>query len=248
MSRLSKPIWDQKRNILRISELTVVYGRAQAVADVCLEVKEEAIVALIGSNGAGKTTVLKTISGLKKPSAGQIWFEEKSITEMSPQQIVRLGIAHVPEGSQVFGEMTVLENLLIGAYLRKHKKNLYEDLEVMYEHFPVLKQRFKQSAGSLSGGERQMLAVARAFMSAPRLMLMDEPSLGLAPVMVDQIASIIRRLNNRKISIILVEQNAHVALDLSHYCYVLETGKVILEGTSEELVEDENVKRSYLGL
>jgi branched-chain amino acid transport system ATP-binding protein len=248
MSKLSKPIWEQKRSILRISELTVLYGKAHAVVDVFLEVKEQMIVALIGSNGAGKTTILKTISGLKKPLRGNMLFAEKNLIGMAPQEIVRLGIAHVPEGSQVFGEMTVLENLLIGGYLRKHDKSLYDDLEVMYEHFPILKERSRQAARSLSGGERQMLAVARAFMSAPTLMLMDEPSLGLAPVMVDQIANIIKILNKRMISIVLVEQNAEVALGLSHYCYVLEAGKLTLEGTSEKLASDDNLKKAYFGI
>lgn len=242
------PISDPKKNILSVSKLTVIYGKAEAVSEVSLEILEGTIVALIGSNGAGKTTILKTISKLKKPLKGEIWFKEKNITDMSPQKIVKLGIAHVPEGSQVFGEMTVLENLLIGAFLRQDGEGISKDLNIMYEHFPVLEQRAKQKAGSLSGGERQMLAVARAFMSSPKLMLMDEPSLGLAPVMVDEIANIIQRLNDRGISIILVEQNAQVALSLSHYCYVMETGKVILEDTPEHLAENEDVKRAYLGI
>ena len=248
MNKSSRLTSEPEKSLLRVRKLSVSYGKATAVREVDLEVNERRIVALIGSNGAGKTTILRTISGLKKAASGKIWFGATEITNMAPQEIVQIGIAHVPEGSQVFREMTVMDNLVIGAYLRRDKKFIKEDLAVMFEHFKVLRERRRQKAGTLSGGERQMLAVARAYMAAPKLMLMDEPSLGLSPIVALEIASIIQMISERGISIILVEQNAQIALSLSNYGYVLETGKITLEGTPSSLKSNENVKRAYLGI
>jgi branched-chain amino acid transport system ATP-binding protein len=248
MRRLLQLTLEKKERFLRINNLIVLYGRAVAVSDASLEVPDGFIVALIGSNGAGKTTILKTISGLKKPSGGHIWFKDKQITHKSPQEIVKMGIAHVPEGSQVFTEMTILENLIIGAYLRKDKKSIAKDLEIMFEHFPILRRRVRQKAGSMSGGERQMLAVARAYMTNPKLLLLDEPSLGLAPLMVEEIGKIVKSLNGGGISVMLVEQNARLALGLSHYAYVLATGKITLEGAPNDLMSNPTVKQAYLGI
>jgi branched-chain amino acid transport system ATP-binding protein len=218
------------------------------VRDVCLKVSQGMIVTLIGSNGAGKSTILKTISGLKEPTSGTIWLDEQKIDGRAPQDIVKLGIAHVPEGKRLFSEMTVMENCTIGAYLRHDKKQINEDLRVVFEHFPVLQKRQTQRAGSLSGGEQQMLAMARGLMSNPTLLLLDEHSLGLSPIMVKEIGNIIREINERGITIVLVEQNARLALRLSHNGYVLETGKVVLEGNTDDLQQDERVKKAYLGM
>ena len=247
MMRSLPLISEQEKNMLTVRNLTVLYGKARAVVEVSMKVGEGTIVGLIGPNGAGKTTILKTISGIKRAATGEIWFGEKEIGYVSPQEIVRMGIAHVPEGSQVFGEMTVLDNLLIGAYLRKNKKRVVEDLQTVFEHFPILRERQKQKAGTLSGGERQMVAVGRALMTAPKLLLMDEPSLGLSPIMVAEVARVIQILNEGGISIILVEQNAQVALNVSHYSYVLETGNMIMEGRPEELTSNESIRQAYLG-
>ena len=210
-------------------------------------VDEGKIITLIGANGAGKTTILRTISGLKRPTSGEIKFEGKSIVGLSLHEIVRLGIAHVPEGRRVFATMTVFENLQMGAYLRKDKRGVVEDLEKIYEHFPVLKARRGQPAGSLSGGEQQMLATTRALMTTPKLLLMDEPSMGLSPILVEEVGKIIQDINHDGISIILVEQNARMALNIAHYCYVLEVGNITMQGTGKDLSSNEDVKKAYLG-
>jgi branched-chain amino acid transport system ATP-binding protein len=233
--------------LLEIKGLRVHYGRAEALKGVSINVNEGAIVALIGANGAGKTTTLRTISGLKAPTSGEIWFQGRRIDGMPAHEIVRLGIAHIPEGRQVFAPMTVLENLRMGAYLRKDKYQITRDLETMYDHFPVLKERRGQQAGSLSGGEQQMLAVARALMASPRLLLMDEPSMGLSPILVEEVSNIISNINKSGIGIILVEQNARMALGLANRAYILDVGSITLEGNAQELANDERVKKAYLG-
>lgn len=233
--------------LLEIKDLRVHYGRAEALKGISLGVDEGAIVALIGANGAGKTTTLRTISGLKVPTSGEIWFQGKRIDGMPAHDIVKLGIAHIPEGRVVFAPMTVLDNLRMGAYLRKDKHQIARDLDMMYEHFPVLKERRGQQAGSLSGGEQQMLAIARALMASPKLLLMDEPSMGLSPVLVEEVGNIISDINKIGIGIILVEQNARMALSLASKAYILEVGSIALEGDAQELANDERVKKVYLG-
>ena len=202
---------------------------------------------LIGANGAGKSTILRAISGLIGGVSGEIFFEEKRIDGLSPQEIVRAGIAHVPEGRRVFPYMTVRENLMLGAFRRKDREGIPADLEAVFEHFPILRDRRSQAAGSLSGGEQQMLAIGRALMSQPRLLLLDEPSLGLAPLMVKEVGRIILDINQRKVGIILVEQNAQMALRLAHAGYVLETGSITLQGKTSELIDNEHVRKAYLG-
>jgi branched-chain amino acid transport system ATP-binding protein len=233
--------------LLELEDLRVHYGRAEALRGISLGVNEGSIATLIGANGAGKTTTLRTISGLVRPTSGRIRFRGKRIDGMATHDIVKLGIAHLPEGRIVFSPMTVLDNLKMGAYLNKNGRQVAADIGRMYEHFPVLKERQKQLAGSLSGGEQQMLAVARALMASPRLLLMDEPSLGLAPLMVAEVARIIREINESGISIILVEQNARMALNLASRAYILEVGRITLEGDAKELVHDDRVKQAYLG-
>lgn len=233
--------------LLGIKALRVHYGRAEALKGISLNIDEGAIVALIGANGAGKTTTLRTISGLKALTSGEIWYQDRRIDGMPAHRIVKLGIGHIPEGRIVFAPMTVLDNLLMGAYLYKDKYQIDRDLDNIYEHFPVLKERRKQLAGSLSGGEQQMLAIGRALMSRPKLLLMDEPSLGLSPILVEEVSNIIRDINKAGIGIILVEQNARVALRLASKAYVLEVGNIVLEGDAEELANDEHVKKAYLG-
>jgi len=233
--------------LLEVKNLSVHYGKAEALKGISLVADSGKIVTLIGANGAGKTTTLRSISGLKRPTSGEIRFEGKSIEGMALHQIVRLGIAHVPEGRKVFATMTVLENLQMGAYLRKDKRKIAEDLEKIYEHFPVLKARRKQPAGSLSGGEQQMLATTRALMASPKLLLMDEPSMGLSPILVAEVGNIIKDINREGISVVLVEQNAHMALNIAHYGYVLEVGRIVIKGTSQKLLSNENVRKAYLG-
>lgn len=230
-----------------VRDLHVHYDKVEAVRGVSLESFEGLIIAIMGANGAGKTTTLKTVSGLKRPTSGEIWFRDKRIDDKSPQQIVRLGISHVPEGKRLFLQMTIRENLLMGAYLRNDKRQVNKDLDHVYEHFPALRERQSQLAGSLSGGEQQMLATGRALMAKPKLLLMDEPTLGLAPIMVQEIAKIIRDINQEGVSIVLVEQNARLALGLAHKGYVLETGNIVLEGDSHELANSEYIKKAYLG-
>lgn len=233
--------------LLEVKNLRVFYRKVEALKGVYLEVESGEIVALIGSNGAGKSTTLRTISGIERPTAGEICFDNQRIEGMAAKDIVKLGIAHVPEGRKVFSTMTVLENLLLGAYRRKEGYEVTRDLDKMYEHFPILKERHGQLAGSLSGGEQQMLVIARALMSNPRLLLMDEPSHGLSPLLVKEVASITEDINREGVSIVLVEQNARMALGLADRGYVLELGNVFLHGDARELKNDHRVKKAYLG-
>ena len=231
--------------MLRIDGLRVNYGGIEAVKGITFEVPEGKIVTLIGANGAGKSTTLRAIAGLVKPSGGRIHLQAEDITSLSPDQIVSKGITLVPEGRHVFPDLTVLENLKIGAYLRKD--SLDEDINWVYELFPRLKERSWQAAGTLSGGEQQMLAVGRALMSRPKLMMMDEPSLGLAPLVVKGIFDIIREINRQGVTILLIEQNANMALRIADVGYVLETGRMTLSGTGQELLHNDAVRRAYLG-
>lgn len=233
--------------LLSVKEIRALYGKLEAVKGVSLEVNEGEIVTLLGANGAGKTTVLKNISGLKAPTSGEIWFAGKRIDRSRPAHIVRTGISQILEGQRVFRDMSVESNLTLGAYIRKDRERSKTDLEEVYRHFPRLKERKKQKAGSLSGGEQQMLAIGRALMSRPKLLLMDEPSIGLSPIMVNEIASIIKTLNKQGISVLIVEQNAAVALRLADRGYVMETGKIVLGAKRDELLNDERVKKAYLG-
>jgi branched-chain amino acid transport system ATP-binding protein len=234
--------------MLEVRDLRVRYGTVEAVKGISFHVSAGTIVSLIGANGAGKTTSLRAITGLVRPSGGDLRFEERSLVGLAPHDIVRLGIAHVPEGRRLFPKMTVLENLRMGAYLRTREARASSTLEMIYEHFPVLRQRGRQIAGSLSGGEQQMLAIARALMSRPKLLLLDEPSMGLSPIMTAEIGKIIRQINALDVSIILVEQNAMLALTLARYSYVLETGNLVLHGPADDLLRDEGVRKAYLGI
>lgn len=231
--------------MLNIENLKVNYGGIEAVKGISFAVPDGQIVTLIGANGAGKSTTLRSVAGLVKPSAGTITWNGEDITGVSPDRIVSKGITLVPEGRRVFPDLTVLENLKIGAYLRKD--SLEEDIEWVYSLFPRLKERSWQAAGTLSGGEQQMLAVGRALMSRPTLMMMDEPSLGLAPLVVKDIFSIIRKVNEQGVTILLIEQNANMALHVADTAYVLETGRLTLSGTGAELLSNEAVKKAYLG-
>jgi branched-chain amino acid transport system ATP-binding protein len=233
--------------LLDIKHLNVFYGRAEALKGISINVEDRFVVSIVGANGAGKTTILRTISGLKKAASGEIWFGSVRIDRLAAYQIVKLGIAHIPEGRVVFAPMTVTDNLKIGAYTRQDKNEIAKDLAAMHQHFPILEQRGGQLAGSLSGGEQQMLAIARALMAKPKLLLMDEPSMGLAPKMVEEVGRMIRTINQSGVGIILVEQNARLALKLSHYAYVLEVGRITLGGVARELAHDERVKKAYLG-
>ncbi|MGM0165763.1 branched-chain amino acid transport system ATP-binding protein [Enterococcus sp. AZ135] len=232
--------------MLKIEDLSVHYGMIQAVRDVSFEVNQGEIVSLIGANGAGKTTILRTISGLNQPSKGTITFEGTPIQKKAPRRIVAQGISQVPEGRHVFRGLTVLENLEMGAYLRKDG-DMQKDYEHVYEKFPILKERLNQDASTLSGGEQQMLAMGRALMSKPRLLLLDEPSMGLAPIFIQEIFNIIQEIQKQGTTVLLIEQNAKMALSIADRGYVLETGKVVLSGTGQELLESEEVKKAYLG-
>ncbi|MBO1307500.1 ABC transporter ATP-binding protein [Enterococcus sp. 669A] len=232
--------------MLKIENLSVHYGVIQAVRDVNFEVNEGEIVSLIGANGAGKTTILRTISGLIQPSGGKITFEGEEIQKRQPQKIVAKGISQVPEGRHVFPGLTVQENLEMGAFLRKDG-NLSEEYEAIFQKFPILKERRGQDAATLSGGEQQMLAMGRALMSKPRLLLLDEPSMGLAPIFIKEIFNIIREIQQQGTTVLLIEQNAKMALSIANRGYVLETGKVVLQGTGEELLASDEVKKAYLG-
>ena len=233
--------------MLRINELKVRYGGIEAVKGITFEVPEGKIVTLIGANGAGKSTILRTAAGLVKPSEGRIHFQGADITGLSSDRIVSMGLALVPEGRRVFPNLTVLENLKIGAYLRKDKDGIETDLNWVYELFPRLKERSWQAAGTLSGGEQQMLAVGRALMGRPRLIMMDEPSLGLAPLVVKGIFEIIKEINRKGVTVLLIEQNANMALQTADVGYVLETGRITLTGTGRELLNNAAVKKAYLG-
>lgn len=233
--------------LLKIKDLKVVYGKATALHGISLNVKEGEIVAIVGANGASKTTILRTISGLKKKAEGEIWFQNTRIDKMPAYDIVKLGIAQIPAGRMIFADMSVLDNIKIGAYLRRDKEGIQQDIESIYGHFPVLKERQNQLGGELSGGQQQMLAIARALMAKPKLLLMDEPSTGLSPLLVMEVGNIIKNINKQGISILLVEQNCRLALKLSNRAYILELGKIALQGSSGELVDNELVKKYYLG-
>lgn len=233
--------------MLKIEGLDVYYGAIQALEGVTLEVNEGEVVSIIGSNGAGKSTLLRTVSGLIRPRSGSIKFLGQPIHDVPPDKIVRLGIGQSPEGRRIFTNMTVQENLQLGAFTRKDKGAVHADMDKVMARFPRVRERLTQSAGTLSGGEQQMLAICRALMSRPRLLLLDEPSMGLAPNLVTEIFSIVKELNAEGTTILLVEQNAHRALDIAHRAYVLETGKVVLKGTGKELLHDPKVKEAYLG-
>lgn len=232
--------------MLKVQDLSVHYGMIQAVHNVSFEVKQGEIVSLIGANGAGKTTILRTISGLVRPSNGQIIFEGKNIEKAAPQKIVADGLSQVPEGRHVFSGLTVQENLDMGAFLRKDN-TLKDDFEQIFAKFPILKERRNQDAATLSGGEQQMLAMGRALMSKPKLLLLDEPSMGLAPIFIKEIFSIIQEIQAQGTTVLLIEQNAKMALSIANRGYVLETGKIVLEGTGKELLASEAVRKAYLG-
>jgi branched-chain amino acid transport system ATP-binding protein len=235
-------------SLLKIRNLEVSYGPVSVIRGISLEVREGDKVTILGANGAGKTTILRTISGLLRPEKGTIEFRGERIDGKEPDEIVRMGISQVAEGREIFPDLTVRENLRMGAFIRKDKGGVQTDLERVLGYFPVLKDRQNQRAGTLSGGEQQMLAISRAFMSSPKLMLLDEPSLGLAPFLVGEIFRIINRMNQEGSTILFVEQNARVALKVAGYGYILEVGRVVLENTSRELMENEDVKEFYLGI
>lgn len=233
--------------MLTINNLKVAYGGIQALRGISLEVPDGQIVTLIGANGAGKSTTLRSVVGLVKPYEGEIIFNGTNLVGMPTHKIIGSGISTVPEGRKIFSDLSVLENLRIGAYLRHSEAEIRADIDMVYDLFPRLKERSWQQAGTLSGGEQQMLAVGRALMGKPRLMLMDEPSLGLAPMIVQDIFSIIKRINQEGVTILLIEQNANMALRTADYAYVLETGHILMEGPGKELLADENIRSAYLG-
>lgn len=233
--------------LLEIENLAVHYDKAIAIENVSLNLDDGEIVSIVGANGAGKTTVIRAISGLKKPTSGEIWFQGKRIDGMPAYDIVKRGISQIPAGRQIFPTMSVLDNLKVGSYLRKDQDGIKKDLEGIYQHFPILKERQDQMGGQLSGGQQQMLAVARALMAAPKLLLMDEPSMGLSPILVAEVGKIIRDINQQGISILLVEQNSRMALKLAERAYILELGKIALKGNCEDLINNDEVKRYYLG-
>ena len=234
-------------SLLTIENLEVFYGVINAIKGISFEVNEGEIIALIGANGAGKTTILNTITGLVPAKSGSIKFEDKDLLKTPAHKIVSMGIAHVPEGRRIFQQLTVFENLKLGAYTRKDKKEIADTLELVYERFPRLKERRTQIAGTLSGGEQQMLAMGRALMSHPKIILMDEPSMGLSPLYVTEIFDIIRSVNESGTTVLLVEQNAKKALSIANRAYVLETGKISLSGKASDLINDASVKKAYLG-
>jgi branched-chain amino acid transport system ATP-binding protein len=233
--------------LLELEDVHTYYGNIAAIKGISLEVQEGEIVTLIGSNGAGKSTTLRSISGLTPPRQGSIRFQDREITETPPQEIVSMGVAHSPEGRHVFSRMTVYENLMLGAYLRRDESGIQEDLERVFSLFPRLKERERQKGGTMSGGEQQMLAIGRALMAQPTLLLLDEPSMGIAPILVERIYETIAEINKQGTTILLVEQNANFALDVSKRAYVLETGKVTLSDQSSALRENPEVQRAYLG-
>lgn len=231
--------------MLKVENLKVNFGGIEAVKGISFEVNEGEIVTLIGSNGAGKSTTLRTISGLVKPSGGRILFEDQDISKIDSSEIVKRGITLCPEGRRIFPDMTVIENIRIGAYLRAD--DITKDIEKCHRLFPILKERENQLAGTLSGGEQQMLAVARSLMSRPKIMMLDEPSLGLAPLVVKDIFNILKEINDEGVTILLIEQNANMALRLANKAYVLETGNIVMEGTGKELLDNPKIKEAYLG-
>lgn len=233
--------------LLAVKQIDVAYGPVEVLRSVSLSVEKGSVVTLIGSNGAGKTTTLRTISGLMSPKQGSIEFEGQNIALLQAEQIVKLGIALVPEGRGVFTNLSIYENLLMGGFMKKDKKRVKENIEKMYQIFPRLKERSKQLAGTLSGGEQQMLAIARALISDPKLLLLDEPSMGLAPQLVEDVADVIENLRAQGVTILLVEQNANMALSISDYAFVMETGKITTEGPSSELLQKNEIIESYFG-
>lgn len=233
--------------MLQVKELNVFYGAIHALKDLSIDVNEGEIITLIGANGAGKTSTLRAISRLIPAKSGTITFEGKQINDLPPHKLVSLGMSHVPEGRRIFANLTVMENLELGAYLRKDKKGISDDFEMVFEKFPRLKERRSQLGGTLSGGEQQMLAIGRALMIRPSLLLMDEPSMGLAPIVVQDIFNIIQEINKSGTTILLVEQNAHMALSIANKAYVLETGKIVHEGSAEEFLNNDVIRSAYLG-
>ncbi len=233
--------------MLEVKDLQVYYGMIQAIKDVSFEVNKGEVIALIGANGAGKTTILHTVTGLLSPQKGSITFEGKEITKIPGHKIVSMGMAHVPEGRRVFANLTVYQNLKLGAYTRSNKKEIEDTLEMVYTRFPRLKERKNQLAGTLSGGEQQMLAMGRALMSHPQIILMDEPSMGLSPIFVNEIFDIIKEVSKSGTTVLLVEQNAKKALSIADRAYVLETGRIVLEGKADALLNDDSIKKAYLG-
>ena len=233
--------------MLEIKDLEVYYGVIQAIKGVSFEVNEGEVIALIGANGAGKTTILHTITGLLEARKGTVTFDGKDITKVPAHKIVTMGMAHVPEGRRVFANLSVLQNLKMGAYTRKDKNEIEETLQTVYKRFPRLEERQNQLAGTLSGGEQQMLAMGRSLMSHPRILLMDEPSMGLSPIFVNEIFDIIKEVSAGGTTVLLVEQNAKKALSISNRAYVLETGNIVLEGKAEELLNNDSIKKAYLG-
>ena len=233
--------------MLEIKDLEVYYGVIRAIKGISFEVNKGEVIALIGANGAGKTTILHTITGLLSPKKGSVIYEGTDITKIPAHKIVSLGMAHVPEGRRVFADLSVYENLKMGAYTRKDKNEVEETLEKVYERFPRLKERKNQMAGTLSGGEQQMLAMGRALMSKPKIILMDEPSMGLSPILVNEIFDIIQEVSKSGTTVLLVEQNAKKALSIADRAYVLETGKIVLDGKAEDLLNDDSIKKAYLG-
>lgn len=233
--------------MLEIKDLQVYYGMIQAIKGISFEVYRGEVIALIGANGAGKTTILHTITGLLSPKEGAVYFEGRDITKIPAHKIVSMGMAHVPEGRRVFAQLTVLQNLKMGAYTRKDNEEIAQTLQTVYERFPRLKERQNQMAGTLSGGEQQMLAMGRALMSHPKILLMDEPSMGLSPIFVNEIFDIIQQVSKSGTTVLLVEQNAKKALSIADRAYVLETGHVVLDGKAGDLLNDNSIKKAYLG-
>lgn len=235
------------KEALGIKDLNLFYGGIHALKDISLKVMEGEIITLIGANGAGKSSTLRAISGLEKAKSGTITFDGKSINGVQANKLVARGLSHVPEGRKIFGNLTVMENLELGAYLRKDKENVKRDYELIFEKFPILKERVKQNAGTLSGGQQQMLAIGRALMNKPKMLLLDEPSMGLAPMVVKQIFDTIVEVNKMGTTILLVEQNANMALSIADRAYVLETGNIVLEGDAKELLKNDKIRAAYLG-
>lgn len=233
--------------MLEVKNLVVTYGKVKAVKGITFSVEHGQVVSLLGTNGAGKTTTLRTISGLLRPESGEIWFEGQRIDKMAAHKVVQLGLAHSPEGRRIFPRLTVEDNLMLGAFARKDAAGIASDLDRVFDLFDILKERRSQPAGTFSGGEQQMLAIGRAMMSRPRLLMLDEPSMGLSPIMMQRIMSTIEELQKEGVTILLVEQNAAAALELSDHAYVLEVGSITLHGTGEQLLGDDRVKRAYLG-
>ena len=247
-SRLGHPLPSQSSlPMLELRHVYTKYGKVECLKGINLSVKKGEIVALLGANGAGKSTALKTISGLVRPSAGEILFEDRALSSLSAEGVVKLGIAHVPEGRKIFQRLDVMENLELGAFIRKDKREVQKDLEMIFDIFPILKNRLRQKAGTLSGGEQQMLAIGRGLMSRPKMLLLDEPSLGLAPLLVSAIFKMIEKIHKQGRTILLVEQNAHMALKVASRAYVIATGQIVLEGNAKEIQQSPAIQSAYLG-